>query len=73
MARGWQVIYSDDRDDCVPVNDLARHTLSDSCRCSPFLSSTPSGKPLGIHHSFDGREHSEPDYAGEYENRGRYN
>lgn len=60
---------SEVRNDCVPVDDVKDHMLADSCWCMPFLSSTPSGKPLAIHHSFDEREKAEPDYTGEYENR----
>lgn len=52
-----------------PVNDLIEHdTDSDDCQCGPTTQPVESEDgTIGwhiIHHSLDGREFNEPDYAG---------
>lgn len=47
----------------VPVNDLIEHnTYSDDCPCGPDVHYVDNGGKCVVHHSLDGREHSEPDH-----------
>jgi hypothetical protein len=64
---GWLVENSDERVDCIPVDDVVAHTVGDACGCRPCHVPLPNGKWLGIHHAFDGREHFEPDHTGEFD------
>ncbi|MFF8482308.1 hypothetical protein [Streptomyces antibioticus] len=55
----------------VPLDDLIVHTFSKACPCGPRSRVIPrEGRPDGrvhTHHSLDGREFEEPDFATEDE------
>lgn len=46
----------------VPINDLRDHDTRDDCWCGPDIEYLDSGGKSVVHHSLDGREHSEPDH-----------
>lgn len=44
-----------------PVADCVVHSLDEDCICGPGVEYLEDGKHV-LHHSLDGREHSEPDH-----------
>lgn len=51
----------------IPLNDLIEHETTDTCPCGPDDRLVPrldgSVAWLTVHHSLDGREHSETDHT----------
>jgi hypothetical protein len=44
----------------MPNEDLVAHEVSDECVCGPDTEFVGDDTILHLHHSLDGREHSEP-------------